>query len=201
MSLMSELYKLNKKDIKKAADVLVDAYSEDPVMQLVFQENKHRCIQFKVMLKFCIKYGDVYAPSENFEGVMAILPSDKGDLTVPRIFLSGGFFLSLKLMKFRKMMEQNIEAIEEVKKNLDIGPYIYLFVIGVAQEFQGKGFGGKMLRAVVEKAQIEGKPMYLETQNEKNVSLYEKYGFYVYKKKDLPEPMNLPFWFMIRDAK
>ncbi|MHA2202172.1 MAG: GNAT family N-acetyltransferase [Candidatus Hodarchaeales archaeon] len=198
---MSELYKLNKKDIKKAADVLVSAYTEDPVMKKVFKEEDMRRIQFEVMLKFCIKYGSVFAPSDNFEGVMAILPHNKGDMTVPRIILSGGFFISLKLMKFRKMMEQNIKAIEEVKKNLDIGPYIYLFIIGVQLEFQGKGFGGKMLRAVVEKADTEGKPIYLETQTETNVSLYEKYGFYVYKKKDLPEPMNLPFWFMIRDAK
>ncbi|MHA2181873.1 MAG: GNAT family N-acetyltransferase [Promethearchaeota archaeon] len=197
---MSDLYKLNKKDIKKAADVLVSAYTEDPVMKKIFKEEDMRRIQFEVMLKFCIKYGSVFAPTDNFEGVMALLPHDKGDMTVPRIFLSGGFFLSLKLMKFRKMMEQNIKAIEEVKKNLDIGPYIYLFVVGVQLDFQGKGFGGKMLRAVVEKADIEGKPIYLETQTEKNVSLYEKYGFYVYKKKDLQEPMNLPFWFMIRDA-
>ncbi|MHA1991681.1 MAG: GNAT family N-acetyltransferase [Candidatus Hodarchaeales archaeon] len=201
MSLMSKLYKLNKKDIKKAADVLVSAYTEDPVMKKIFKEEDMRRIQFEVMLKFCIKYGNVFAPSDNFEGVMSILPHDKGDMTVPRIIRSGGFLLSLKLMKFRKMMEQNIKAIEEVKKNLDIGAYIYLFVIGVQLDFQGKGFGGKMLRAVVEKADTEGKPIYLETQTETNVSLYEKYGFYVYKKKDLPEPMNLPFWFMIRDAK
>ena len=197
---MSDLYQLKKQDIKKAADVLVNAYSEDPMMEIVFKEEEKRRIQFEVMIKFCIKYGTVFSPSDNFEGVMAILPHDK-DMTVGRIFLSGGFFLSLKLIKFKKMMEQIIEVIEEVKKNLDIGPFIYLFIIGVSQEFQGKGFGGKMLRAVVEKAEIEGKPMYLETQNEKNVSLYEKYGFYVYKKKDLPEPMNLPFWFMVRDAK
>ncbi|MFX1493595.1 MAG: GNAT family N-acetyltransferase [Promethearchaeota archaeon] len=201
MSLISDLYKLNKKDIKKAVDVLVSAYTEDPVMQIVFKEEDKRRIQFEVVLKFCIKYGSVFATSNNFEGVMAILPYDKSDMSVPRIILSGGFFLSLKLMKFRKMMEQNIKAIEEVKKNLDIGPYIYLFIVGVSQEFQGKGYGGKLLRAVVEKADKESKPMYLETQIEKNVSLYEKYGFYVYKKKDLSEPMNLPFWFMIRDAK
>ncbi|MFX1360010.1 MAG: GNAT family N-acetyltransferase [Promethearchaeota archaeon] len=201
MSLMSELFKLSKKDVRKAADVLVSAYTEDPVMQIVFKEDDDRRIQFKVMLKFCIKYGSVFATSDDFEGVMAILPHDKSDMSVSRIFLSGGFFLSLKLMKFRKVMEQNIEAIEDVKKNLDIGPYIYLFIVGVSQEFQGKGYGGKLLRALVEKADIESKPMYLETQTEKNVSLYEKYGFYVYKKKDLGEPMNLPFWFMVRDAK
>jgi ribosomal protein S18 acetylase RimI-like enzyme len=187
---MSDLYKLTKKDTARAADVLVDAYFEDPMMKIVFKEDKQRFIQFKVMFKFCNKYGDVFAPSDNFEGIMCILPYENADMTVPRIILSGGFFLSLRLMKFRKVMEQSIEAIEEVKKNLDIGPYIYLFVIGVQQEFQGKGFAGKMLRALVEKAEMEEKSMYLETQNEKNVSLYEKYGFYVYKKKDLPEPMN-----------
>ena len=58
-----------------------------------------------------------------------------------------------------------------------------------------------MLRAIVEKAEIERKPMYLETQNEKNVSLYEKYGFYVVKKIDLPDPLNLPMFLMVRDAK
>ena len=200
MSLISDLYKLQKKDIKKAADVLVDAYSEDPMMEIVFKEEDDRSIQFEIMLKFCMKYGDVFSPSDNLEGVMAILPHDKGDMTVWRIIRSGGFFQSFKLFKLRKMMAQTIKVIEETKKNLDIGPYIYLFVIGVSQEFQGKGFGGKLLRAIVEKAEIERKAMYLETQNEKNVSLYEKYGFHVIEKKDLPDPMNLPFWFMVRDV-
>ena len=101
-------HSINKKDINKAADVLVSAYTEDPVMKKVFKEDDQRRIQFKVMLKFCVKYGEVFAPSENFEGVMCILPYENADMTVPRIFLSGGFFLSLKLMKFRKMMEQSI---------------------------------------------------------------------------------------------
>ena len=58
-----------------------------------------------------------------------------------------------------------------------------------------------MLRAIVEKAEMERKPMYLETQNEKNVSLYEKYGFHTVKKIDLPDPLNLPMFLMLRDAK
>ena len=63
MSLISDLYKLQKKDIKKAADVLVDAYSEDPMMEIVFKEEDDRSIQFEIMLKFCMKYGDVFLPS------------------------------------------------------------------------------------------------------------------------------------------
>jgi GNAT superfamily N-acetyltransferase len=73
--------------------------------------------------------------------------------------------------------------------------------MGVSQEFQGKGFGGKLLRAVIEKAETERKPIYLETQKEENINFYEKHGFSVKKKIILPEPLNLPMWLMVRDAK
>jgi ribosomal protein S18 acetylase RimI-like enzyme len=200
VSLISDLYKLKKEDIKKAANVLVSAYTEDPMLEIIFKDEDKRRIQFEVMLRFCMKYGDVYSTSNNFEGVMAIAPHDK-DMTIWRTIRSGGFFLGMKIASVSKMMKQSIKLIEETKKNLNLNSYVYLFIIGVLQEFQGKGFGGKLLRAIIEKADIERKSMYLETQNEKNVSLYEKYGFYVVKKVNLPDPMNLPFWFMVRDAK
>lgn len=198
---MSDLCKLTKKDIKKAADVLVDAYTEDPMIAKIFTDDIKRRIQFEVMLRFCMKYGNVYSPSENFEGVMAIAPHDK-DMTTWRTLLSGGFFIGMKIASVAKLMVPTIKLMEEAKKNFNLDhPYIYLFIIGVSQEFQGKSFGGKLLRAILEKADTERKPMYLETQNEKNVSLYEKYGFHVVKKIDLPDPLNLPMFLMVRDAK
>ena len=45
--------------------------------------------------------------------------------------------------------------------------------------------------------EIEGKPIYLETETEENVSLYKKFGFEILKKITLPE-LNLPMWEMIR---
>ena len=199
MSLISDLYKLKKTDIKKAANVLTNAFSEDPMRKEIFKtEDKYRIIS-EMMLRFPLKYGNVFSTSDNLEGVMAIMPHDK-DMTVWRIIRSGAFFLSMKLASVMKRMKPVIETIEEEKKELNIGPYIYLFIIGVSQEFQGKGFGGKLIRAIIEKADIERRSMYLETQIEKNVTLYEKYGFYVYKKINLPE-LNLPMWLMVRDAK
>ncbi len=199
MSLISELYKIQKKDIKKAANVLANAFSEDPMWKKVFkEEDKYRVIS-EVMVKFSMKYGNVFSTSDNLEGVMAIMPHDI-DMTVWRIIRSGGFFNSMKLVKLRKEMEQTAKIIEEEKKNLNIGPYIYLLIIGVSLDFQGKGFGGILLRAIVEKAEIERKPIYLETQTESNVKLYEKYGFHVHKEIILPV-LNLPMWLMVRDAK
>ena len=201
MSLINDLYKLQKKDIKKAVDVFVSAYSDDPMMEKFMKEEDKRRAQFEVMTRFCLKYGNVFASSDNIEGVMAIVPHDKGDMTGWRILRSGGFFIGLKLASLRKIMEASSKAIEEAKKDLDIGPYIFLFIMAVSKEEQGKGFGGKFLRAIIEKSEIEKKPIYLETQNEKNVSLYEHFGFQVVKKINMPDPVNLPMWLMVRDVK
>ncbi|NVM01582.1 MAG: GNAT family N-acetyltransferase [Candidatus Helarchaeota archaeon] len=199
MSLISDLYKINKKDIKKAANVLANAFPEDPKWEKVFEKEDQFRLMSELIVKFCRKYGNVFSPSDNLEGVMAITSHDK-DMTFWRIIRSGAFFLSMKLASVFKKMAQTSKLIEEEKKNLDIGPYIYLMIIGVAQEFQGKGFGGKLLRALMEKADIERKSIYLETQAEGNVPLYEKYGFYVHKKINLPD-LNIPMWLMIRNAK
>ena len=200
MSLISDLYKITKRDLKNAVNVLTNAFSEDSMWKEVFDdEDKNRALT-EVMVRFCMKYGNVLSTSDKLEGVMAIAPHDK-DMTTWRIIRSGAFFLSMKIASEAKKMKVLSNAIEEAKKSLNLGPYIHLLIMGVSQEFQGKGFGGKLLRALIEKAETERKPIYLETQKEQNISFYEKYGFSVKKKVILPEPLNLPMWLMVRDAK
>jgi ribosomal protein S18 acetylase RimI-like enzyme len=198
MSLINDLYKIQKKDLKNAVNVLTNAFSEDSIWKEVFtDENKNRALT-EVMVRFCLKYGNVLSTSDNLEGIMAIAPHDK-EMTTLRVILSGSFFLSLKISKEAKKMEVLSNAVGEAKKSLRLGSYIHLLMMGVSQEFQGKGFGGKLLRALIEKAQTEKKSIYLETQKEDNINFYEKYGFSVKKKIILPEPLNLPMWLMVRD--
>jgi ribosomal protein S18 acetylase RimI-like enzyme len=200
MTLISDLYKIQKKDLKNAVNVITNAFSDDPMWKKVFNdEDKNRVIT-EVMVRFCLKYGNVLSTSDNLEGVMAITPHDK-DMTTWRVIRSGGFFLSMKIRNEAKKMTVLINAVEEAKKSLNLAPYIHLLIMGVSQEFQGKGFGGKLLRALIEKAETEKKPIYLETQKEDNINFYEKYGFSVKKKIMLPEPLNLPMWLMLRDVK
>jgi GNAT superfamily N-acetyltransferase len=200
MSLISDLYKIQKKDLKNAVNVLNNAFSEDSMWKEVFNDEDKNRVLTEVMVRFCFKYGNVLSTSDNLEGVMAIVPHDK-DMTILRIIRSGAFILSMKISSEAKKMKILSNAIEDAKKSLNLGPYIHLLIMGVSQEYQGKGFGGKLIRAVIEKAETERKPIYLETQKEENVSLYEKYGFSVKKKIILPEPLNLPMWLMVRDAK
>ena len=200
MTLISELFKIQKRDLKNAVSVLTDAFSEESMWKEVFTDEEKNRILTEVMVRFCLKYGSVYATSENFEGIMALAPHDK-EMTTWTIIGSGAFFLSMKIADEAKNMEVLNSAVEEAKKILNLGSHIHLLMMGVSQEFQGKGFGGKLLRALIEKAEAEKKSIYLETQKENNVKLYEKYGFSVKKKIILPEPLNLPMWLMVRQVK
>jgi hypothetical protein len=66
-------------------------------------EEKNRALT-EVMVRFCLKYGNVVSTSENIEGVMAIAPYDK-DMTALRVIRSGAFFLSMKIAKEAKIMK------------------------------------------------------------------------------------------------
>ena len=73
---------------------------------------------------------------------------------------------------------------------------LYLQTIGVSPEFQGQGFGERMLRAITEYADDQGIPIYLET-TEGNVRLYRKFGFQVMKEVRL-SAIDLKMWEMVR---
>ena len=55
--------------------------------------------------------------------------------------------------------------------------YFYLMVVGVASEFQGQGFGGLIIRELIDKCEKSGNHLYLETETQENVEFYKRYGF------------------------
>lgn len=75
---------------------------------------------------------------------------------------------------------------------------MYLLVLGVKKAHQGKGLGGLLLRALIEDCERRGLPLYLETETEENVRLYERFGFELIRRIDLAR-LQLPMWEMIRD--
>lgn len=199
MVSLDSLHRIRKRDLQNAVDVLSDAFSDDSQWKEVFKsEEKNRTLT-EVLVRFCLKYGSVVSTSENMEGVMALAPYDK-DMTTWRIIRCGAFFLSMRIAREAKLMQVLTKAVEDAKSSLGLGPHIHLLMMGVSREFQGKGFGGQLLRALIEDAERQELPIYLETQKESNVSLYERFGFSVAKRVVLPEPLNLPMWLMVRDS-
>jgi ribosomal protein S18 acetylase RimI-like enzyme len=58
-------------------------------------------------------------------------------------------------------------------------PHWYLGYLGARRDRQGQGLGSQLLREVLAGADADGVPAYLESSNERNLTLYERNGFRV----------------------
>lgn len=195
------LYKLLKKDVRQAGMVLADAFRDDPVWKKVFSDARLAQQQsvFEVPVRYCLRYGQVYATSENLESIITWVPGNLADMTIWRLICSGtvwsgskgGFRLASKIEPIFRPIEADRQT------NMKGIPHLYVPILGVATGFQGQGLGGKLLNSLITESERAGVPIYLETETEKNVRWYGKFGFETIKQIALPI-IDLPMWEMVR---
>ena len=202
--MADSLYRVKKEDTHRAAVMLADAFRPDPVCNAVFgvATPAQRAYAFETPVRYCLKYGEVYAPSRALEGVAAWMPGALSDMTFWRILRSGALRSGMKTgVRIAGRMQPIFRPIQTDRRvNMSGIPYIYLQIIGVAPAFQGQGFAGRLVRALIERSERTGVSLYLETETEANVSMYEHFGFTVIKRIVLPI-IDLPMWEMVRNAK
>ncbi len=196
-----DLYRLQKKDIPRAAAVLADAFEPDPVWGAVLGDAtpEQRAAAFETPVRYGMRYGEAYAPSAALEGVVVWVPGALADMTFWRVFRSGAMWAGMKLgFGITKKMLPVFQPIEVDRRDHMRGKsFIYLLVIGVAPQFQRQGFASKLVRALIAQSEQAGVAIYLETETESNVRMYEHLGFAVVKEIVLPI-INLPMWEMVR---
>jgi ribosomal protein S18 acetylase RimI-like enzyme len=96
-------------------------------------------------------------------------------------------------------MMQMLSAGEAAHKEAAPGPHWYLVVIAVEPEHHGQGIGSALIQHGLKRVDADGLPCYLETSNERNVPLYERYGFKIAHTDLLPD--NGPrYWGMLRTS-
>ncbi|NPE06804.1 MAG: GNAT family N-acetyltransferase [Asgard group archaeon] len=199
------LYKLKRRDLKKAAKVLADAFYSDPLTQYMFPDDETRKEQsahyFNFTVSYGLKFGEIYAPSPEIEGLAIWYLSDKYVMNMFKQLRAGGMKLYLKLKKdnISRMMPIGRFSSEMHNKYGNFKHW-YLSPIGVAPEHQGKGFGSLLLRTMLNRIDIEKLPSLLETQNPTNVEIYKRFGYEVVTKEKIPNT-EIPHWVMIRHPK
>ena len=200
------LYRVQKGDIIRAGKVLADAFQQDPLWNKIYEgesdiEKRFRA-HFEVPVRHCLKYGEVYAPSKDLEGVIAWVPGKYADMTAWSIIRSGAVGAAIRMGSnaSKKMGPVFKPVTEDRHVHMARSTYLYLLVIGVATKLQGKGFGRKLIGAAIEKSEREGLQLYLETELEENVKMYEHFGFRLLKRITLPI-VDLPMWEMVRKPK
>jgi ribosomal protein S18 acetylase RimI-like enzyme len=200
------LYRVQKGGITQAGKVLADAFQRDPLWNKICEgesdiEKRFHAL-FEAFVRYCLKYGEVYAPSKNLEGVIGWVSGKYDDMNAWRMIRSGAMGAAMRIgLSIRKKMRLVYKPIIEDRHEHMAGcTYLYLLVVGVATELQGKGFGRKLIDAAIEKSEREGLQLYLETETEENMKMYEHFGFRLLKRITLPI-VDLPVWEMVRKPK
>ena len=205
MGEIKNLHKVKNSEIREAILVLADAFKEDPLFKKLFgdaDENSYKYnLVAKFMLRYCQKYGNVYASSDKFEGIMAITQNDYTYMSLWGMIRSGSIFPLFRIgFKPFMLIASALSPIDVTrKKHMKNKLFAYVQIIGVAKKEQGKGHGSKLIRELISMTDEVKLPIYLETETESNVRFYEQFGFKTLEKMDLPV-INQPMWAMIREV-
>jgi GNAT superfamily N-acetyltransferase len=198
------LYQLQADDIERVGRMLCYAFQHDPVWNVLFADvpNREEKQQgfFLTPVQYCLRYGGAYASSPELEGVITWIPSNYARMTLWRMFRSGAIKHGQQLgFSFGRKVGQILRPLEDHRhRHLAGRDYMYLPIVGVATEHQGKGIGARLLRVLLDECDRKGLPLYLETESEQNVAMYEHLGFKVLDKITL-EQLELPMWEMLRE--
>jgi len=198
------LIRLNKSNAKPAVEVLVRAFQNYPLLQYYFPNDVEREKISLYFLSFAvftgISYGEVYATSPKLEGIAVWIPSTNYPVTFWRLLRSVPLAVIFGFGRHGGSKMRHIgEYMDTVHKRLTPFKHWFLQTIGIAPQFQGKGYAGKLLKPMLSRIYEEGLPCYLETLDEQNVSLYEHFGFKIVDKSNVPETFLIN-WAMLREA-
>lgn len=195
-----KLQKLEKRDLNKSAKIAARAFYDYPMFKYILGE-KHSEDNIKIILKFvikyCILYGEAYTSSPEMEGI--ILFSDYNDYNFSLIrSLRSGVLSLLKLgVDTGKRFSDYKQLCQEIHNSCIKEPHQYIIMLCVDPEYQGQGYGKKLLLPVLKAVEKIGKPCYLETHSPENVVIYKKYGFKVFSEDKLPGT-DIVHWSMIK---
>jgi GNAT superfamily N-acetyltransferase len=153
---------------------------------------------YRTVCGYGIGKAHFYAASAELEGIaLWLFPGDR-DFTSLTAIRYGAFrlFVTAGPDTIYRMMSWEETAARVRKEHAPAKGY-YLFLLAVKPEYQGQGYAGNLLRPVLQKADADGLPVYLETQNPANLPLYEHFGFrvtcHVKSNRDIPD-----HFFMVR---
>jgi GNAT superfamily N-acetyltransferase len=182
--------------------MLARAFHDYPLFLFFFPDEAERTsmapVIFRGLLRYALRYGEIYATSEQLEGAAVWLPSGVVRPTLWRNLMIGNLSGIASKWRQRDLRRQAFDEYAALMhRRCAPSPHLYLQLLGVEPANQGKGCTGRLLNSMF--ARIDGLnlPCYLMTQKEKNVSIYRHFGFEVKEQSEFPGS-GVTTWAMLK---
>lgn len=188
----------------EAAELLADAFFDDPLSQYIIPDESKRRHGITRMMARCLHYGMLYGhveTTEEMEGLAVWIKPKYMDFNFIRTVRSGLIFVSWLLGRsaMQRFSKANKVA-DRLHAKYAAESHWYLFVLAAKSGCQRRGVGTALMQHGLARIDAEGLPCYLETNTEKNVGYYLGQGFEMVEHDSIGEG-NLGFWAFLRDPK
>ncbi len=188
--------------LKTISSVLSKAFNHDPFFNYLIPDTGQRLKTlnhyFQHVIKYGLRYGEVYT-STNSEGISVWLPPKNSSHTRWKAIKTGALVLPVKVKwKYLTLQNKIYKFTNNLHKKFAPYPHWYLSLIGVGPIHQEKSFGQQLLSTTINRIDLESKPIYLETNKEKNIKIFKRFGFRILQKVIVPGT-EIFHWSLLRN--
>jgi GNAT superfamily N-acetyltransferase len=166
-----------------AGAVLAASLVDDPAWAHLVPDRQARLVALRSTLTAAVRdattFGTAYGAVEDGRvvGAAVWLPPGAFPMDWRRKLRAAPAATLPLLLRARGSLSGVMRFGGNVERAFPAEPVWYLEVLGVAPEGQGRGVGTRLLQPVLERADRDGLPCYLETAKQANVGFYERLGF------------------------
>ena len=188
----------NADDIGALSVMLARAFAADPFACWLVRgrplQEPAMARAFALQLKHLALPGELVFCADDLSAAALWSAPGQWDLSLWRQLRVGPSFAGV--VGWRRLLP-TLGAIQQVQRAHPQAPHYYLQVLGVDPCRQGRGQGAALLTPMLERADAEGVPVYLETSRPDNLGYYRRFGFAVHGELTLPA--GAPhLWTMLR---
>ena len=206
-----KLYRVKKKDLKRLEKLLTLCFAKDPLYCKLIpdEETRKRLLPelFQCDMTQFFETCEIFADSPEINSILVV--SDESEpynlvkyyLTEVRAQLETDGYLikedpSLKTLHNFIMGKDYLNS--RWTDQLHQEERLHIIYLAVAPEKQGHGYGGLLLQEAIAYAHSHRLMISLETHNEKNVALYQHFGFKIFGILER-KPFDLKQYCMVRE--
>ena len=183
-------------DDTTVSEILGSAFRDDPVLHWLCDREPLFAAMFRADIDALYRRQGTVLMNANHTGAALWLP--------PGISASAPFHWHTAVLMLRLVLAGGVNSLKRadvlekiMHANHPVQPHFYLHAIGAKMGEQGKGVGSALLKAGLHACDQQQMPAYLESSNERNNPLYQRFGFELIGEERLPEG-GPKLWFMYR---
>jgi len=194
LEMSSEARSASQGDAAALSATMARAFHDDPFVSYLVPDPERRLRKLPDMFALLFALGRPFGAVDVTNRVQAAAiwrPPNTWHIPFHQYLTNGPKLLGI----FGPYAFRALQSMDRLEKRHPRAPHWYLQAIGTDPPFQGKGYGGVLLRHRLAIVDATGLPAYLEASKESNVPLYVNFGFAVTGEIKMPGgPTLYPMW-------